>query len=829
MRPYQDEAVAKLVKSFQKLTRANHAQTQLVFKSPTGSGKTVMAAEFLNRLQNEDLNGKYIYIWAAPQKLHNQSREKVSKYLADSRYTLVGLENIGTQLQANTILFVNWESVYSTYKAGSKLVKEGVVQAGDWSNRAVRIGEDERNLVDVLQKCRDSGLEAVLIVDEAHAKYLGDNSQRIVNEVIQPKLIFEISATPNLNPSGEDIADNKARIVKVNFEEVVKSELIKQDTRINEGLGDFLNLETSQLEEVIAASLDRRERLAQKYQAAGSNVNPLILVQISNDDSNDANFDISVKQRVEDLLHEKGITYENGKLAVWLSDDKQNLEGIERNDNGVQVLIFKQAIALGWDCPRAQILTMLREIGSTTFKIQTVGRVLRMPELKHYADSELNSAYVYTNLDSIVVDNDDSDAKAFIKSNGSKLREGINNANLPSIYLHRTDFHDLTASFKEILLRHLDSAFVLSDIVTADQRYDKIAEQLELNPEHLQSQILTDVTVDNLDDIDQEQINKVAKRMESKYDITTIERLFKYQVKAWVLPYNVARSFDRMQRNLYKWFESCNIGMGNRDTIHRIIICNRDNLEKINGAINSAKQEFEDVRWNDIAMKRELEEIDWSLPARDEFGENYEFVDAKDMQKYAYDKAYFRKDRSQAERRFEEMCSENEAIDWWYKNGESMKQYFAVEYVDFDEQGRKGRRAFYPDFVIRYTDGTVGLYDTKSGLTSSRSSVETQRKSNALQMYIALWNSRNASGGQGGCAEITRLTGGILNETRDGFALVQGVHSVDSDTPSPWFSERLAELGFEVGVTPVDTIWAHFGERVANLRISDIAAGGVWG
>ncbi len=120
---------------------------------------------------------------------------------------------------------------------------------------------------------------------------------------------------------------------------------------------------------MINASLDRREKLAIKYQEIGSNVNPLVLVQIANSDSNNNAFDISIKQRVEELLLNKGIAYENGKLAVWLSDDKQNLENIVANNNEVQILLFKQAIALGWDCPRAQILCMLREIGSTTFKI----------------------------------------------------------------------------------------------------------------------------------------------------------------------------------------------------------------------------------------------------------------------------------------------------------------------------------------------------------------------------------------------------------------------------------------------------------------------------
>ncbi|GAH95392.1 unnamed protein product, partial [marine sediment metagenome] len=37
-------------------------------------------------------------------------------------------------------------------------------------------------------------------------------------------------------------------------------------------------------------------------------------------------------------------------------------------------------IALGWDCPRAQILVLFRDWKSLTFSVQTIGRIMRMPE-----------------------------------------------------------------------------------------------------------------------------------------------------------------------------------------------------------------------------------------------------------------------------------------------------------------------------------------------------------------------------------------------------------------------------------------------------------------
>lgn len=57
---------------------------------------------------------------------------------------------------------------------------------------------------------------------------------------------------------------------------------------------------------------------------------------------------------------------------------------------------MKQAVATGWDCPRAKILVKLREGMGDVFTIQTIGRIRRMPEHKHYSNELLDYAYIYT-------------------------------------------------------------------------------------------------------------------------------------------------------------------------------------------------------------------------------------------------------------------------------------------------------------------------------------------------------------------------------------------------------------------------------------------------
>ena len=149
---------------------------------------------------------------------------------------------------------------------------------------------------------------------------------------------------------------------------------------------------------VLEEALKKRAELVMTYQNAGININPLLLIQLPDKKTQQEDL---IKAEVVRILKDKhGITTENGKLAIYLSEEKENLQNISKNDNETEVLIFKQAIALGWDCPRAQILGAFQRLEKPDFSVQTVGRIMRMPEpdTGHYTQEILNHGYVYTNL-----------------------------------------------------------------------------------------------------------------------------------------------------------------------------------------------------------------------------------------------------------------------------------------------------------------------------------------------------------------------------------------------------------------------------------------------
>src|SRR3989338_2982473 len=148
--------------------------------------------------------------------------------------------------------------------------------------------------------------------------------------------------------------------------------------------------------------------LLKSFQKEKVNINPLILIQLPD---RIGSLEDRSKERVISILKYKyNISTEKGnnKLAIWLSGEHINKEDVEKQDSEVEVLIFKQAIALGWDCPRAQILVLFRQWHSTVFSIQTIGRIMRVPEpaLGYYDNDILNYGYVYTNINDIEIKED---------------------------------------------------------------------------------------------------------------------------------------------------------------------------------------------------------------------------------------------------------------------------------------------------------------------------------------------------------------------------------------------------------------------------------------
>ena len=139
--------------------------------------------------------------------------------------------------------------------------------------------------------------------------------------------------------------------------------------------------------------------------------------------------------------------------------------------------------------------------------------------------------------------------------------------------------------------------------------------------------------------------------------------------------------------------------------------------------------------------QRQDQFFDFSIPQTDEFSSNYTEINATKNAMVPY----FRLNNapSTTEIPFEEALERNPKVTWWYKNGEKMDKYFAVKYYELGEDVKSYGKAFYPDYIVQFEDGRIGIFDTKSGWTAE----DAAPKANALQKYIADHKNLNLFGG----------------------------------------------------------------------------------
>jgi len=351
---FQIDAMAQLNDAMGK------GERDVVLKSPTGSGKTIMLTTFMQDYMKANANT--VFVWLTPGKgeLQEQSRQKMATYChGASTKNLADVMSGG--FAPGDAVFINWQ----------KLTMKG--------NVALKDGE-RTNFLEWIQKAFDAGIRFKVVIDESHENFT-DKADAVISYFKTDKIIWA-SATPRDNPN--------AIQVEVSEEEVIAEGLIKKMIQINP---DFPQGRTfkdkDEFEFLLEQAYAKQQEVTTAFRQKGSAVNPLIVVQMPN--SSDAQL-----AEVEAWLDGKGINVVTGTLAVWLANRKDNLEDISANTAKQKVVIIKQAIATGWDCPRAHILVKLRKNMDETFEIQTLGRIRRMPEACAIPNSSNSLSVAYT-------------------------------------------------------------------------------------------------------------------------------------------------------------------------------------------------------------------------------------------------------------------------------------------------------------------------------------------------------------------------------------------------------------------------------------------------
>lgn len=683
LKEFQLNTVKSLFEAMDKPAR------DIILKSPTGSGKTIILTYFMH--QYIQSFPKTVFVWLTPGKgnLEEQSKAKMDKYIHASQTKLLS-DVMTAGFEENDSCFINWE----------KLTKKG--------NNALKDSE-RTNFLEHIEHALNDGIRFVIIVDESH-----QNNTIKADEIIQyfhTDKIIRCSATP------KGIA--KAEIIEIPEEDVIAAGLIKKMLVINQDFPQTIETD-DQTAFLLEKALQKQRELRAAFLQNNTDINPLIVIQIPNKSE-------TLQDGVEHYLETQGLTYENGQLAVWLSDQHENLEGIDKPNAVSSAVIIKQAVATGWDCPRAHILVKLRDNMDETFEIQTIGRIRRMPEAKHYQSDLLDSCYLYT-LD-----------EKFTAGVKMALDKGALNA--CTLFL-KNEYKDvtLTSEQRTMVTSTRNPQKAVQSIVAYAQKELGIGTDKTENRTRLQTAgyELSENIVKNTLSGETATLDFAAADMNA---IAVTEKLNThkhgrdYHQKVGKIGLEIGMEYSYMNTIIRKLFDknfkySRKILALEPREVYAFVLNNADKLRHL---VREA------MAYELAQLQLEIQQksfYEFRIPQSCLFTYNGDAKTQLVMKKNVYQNYLSSAaPRSMSEVKFEKFCERSDSVEWWYKNGDKGNEYFSIVYVDNSNR----QKLFYPDYIIS-VNGELWIIETKGGFDRSGNSQDidlyTPKKFGVLKAYL---------------------------------------------------------------------------------------------
>lgn len=637
----------------------------IILKSPTGSGKTVILLKMIYDYLQED--SKTIFVWLTPGTvdLEEQSSQRMNELFPNIETQDV-YDVIADGFNPKKVPFINWEMIT---KSGNTAIEKS----------------DRKNLYDRIYEARLDEYQFILVIDEEH---LYDTPKaRALIERFQPIHIVRASATARQN--------NLAEYMNIPIDKVINSGLITKYIIVNEELSDNNddNSYVNEAGQLLDLALAKQNQIREEYEKNNIVLNPLIMVQLPNTSDD-------LLEDVENYLEDKyGINYDNGRLARRLTGRyKGNLNDIKRYDSPIDILIFKEAGNVGWDCPRAKILVKLRTGMSENFEIQTIGRIRRMPFRVHYDNQILDNAFLYTYdvkfTQSVI---EDLDNNAFHNITVS-LKDNVENITLLKEYKSEDLIGFGERELFDSIYKYYNKKYDLS------RNQEKNKEILEFNEYSLSTQIETMFYQGEIIDISLEDLrsNDIVSR-NIDVDLKTHRADLMHSIKT--ISEKIGLEYDRTKTILNKLFYKKDLYSKkllnlSKKEYYSFIINNTDIIKKdIDEAISQETQQ--------LSMK--LPNSEWKIPDTDQVRvttlDNPRKMEKNIMKDYPYVP-----NKSRSEKEFEKYVETSSFFKWIYKNGESSDRHFCIVYGN-----RTKQKIFFPDYILLDKNNNTWIIETKGG------------------------------------------------------------------------------------------------------------------
>ena len=426
LKDYQADAVDDLLRSLERakgIYDIEGKEVSVSLSATTGAGKTVMAAAVIESLFygsdtfNFDADPGAVVVWFSDDpNLNDQTRfrlmEASDKLLATD---LVTIEPpfARPRLDAGKVYFLNTQKLSKTslltrghFAVDEQEVFETMTAAIQpdlqgwtiWETIANTIASDDRTLY--------------LVIDEAHRGFNATSTRdksTLVSKLVNGHagypavpIVWGISATIERFKDAmqaADAVDSRRALPPVTVDgfRVQESGLIK-DTVVLEIPAEAGNFDSVLVRRAARKLRESSERWQQYANAQGAvdRVWPLLVLQAPNTPDPDQlgraldEVFIEFPELGEGAVRHVFGDHATQQFGSWAVDwiEPQRVQETSK----VRVLVAKDAISTGWDCPRAEVLVSFRPAQDHTHITQLLGRMVRSPLARRIpGDDKLNS------------------------------------------------------------------------------------------------------------------------------------------------------------------------------------------------------------------------------------------------------------------------------------------------------------------------------------------------------------------------------------------------------------------------------------------------------
>ena len=380
-------------------------------QAPTGAGKTIIMAALIEDIyygtENYMEQPEAIFVWLSDSPaLNEQSKQKIDlkadKIRLNQCVSVEGESFDMEMLEDGHIYFLN------TQKLGAK---GNLGQHRD--RRQYTIWETLENTA------KNKADRLYFIIDEAHRGMQGREAGKatsIMQRFIKGSPAHRLSPMPVIIGMSATSArftglvgnttNSTLRTVVITPADVRASGLLKDRIVVTYPGDPEKNNDMA----VLTAACDEWKKKCEhwhqySYEQHYAQVNPVLVVQVQSG-TGSALSDTNLDDVVAKIEERTGFTFaENEVVHAFGGTGTITLNGLLvhhiepeqiAEDKRVRVVLFKESLSTGWDCPRAETMMSFRHAQDATYIAQLLGRMIRTPLQSHIlVDDYLNDVRLY--------------------------------------------------------------------------------------------------------------------------------------------------------------------------------------------------------------------------------------------------------------------------------------------------------------------------------------------------------------------------------------------------------------------------------------------------